>query len=99
MHLPISAWNAIRLVVKHTFVWQKHLLHLTSIFSCVADIALRMTMKRVWTDIPKPNPYSSAPLCPTHEDIHAHGCRSKSKSAGFPSIHEDPWFYVLYTSA
>jgi hypothetical protein len=53
---------------------------------------LRMAMERVWTDIGKPDPCPnpSASLCPTHEIIHGHGCRPKSKSDGYLDIHGYP---------
>jgi hypothetical protein len=60
---------------------------------------LRMAMERVWTDMPKPDPCPNPPtlLCPAHETIHGHGCRSKSKSSGYPDIHGYPCVYTLYT--
>jgi hypothetical protein len=58
----------------------------------VVATEVTMAMERVWTDIaiPNPCPNSSVSLCPAHESIHGHGCRSKSKSAGYPDIHGYP---------
>jgi hypothetical protein len=41
-----------------------------------------------WSYIAKPNPNSdpSNSHWPAHESIHGHGCRSKSKSTGYPWI-------------
>jgi hypothetical protein len=55
-----------------------------------------MAMERVWTDIAKPDPNPSASPCPTHESIHGHGCRSKSKPTRYLDIHEYPWIYTMY---
>jgi hypothetical protein len=67
----------------------------------LGDNIVRMTMERVWTDIPKSDscPYPSVSLCPAKESIRGHGCRSKSKPVGYPCIHGYPCVYTLYTSS